>query len=73
MEHFVAKDLLEDRARRRIVADNVAINRETARGRLLRDMQEGEQAMVGLAFDRQVVETVAAGERAGVEQRRRNQ
>ena len=63
VEHFVAENLLEDRARRRIVVDDVAIDRETAGGRLLGHVQEREQPMVGLAFDAQIVEAVAAGQR----------
>ena len=61
VEHFVAQDLFEDRARRRIVVDDIAIDRETAGRRLLRHVQEREQTMVGFSFDGQVVEPVAAG------------
>ena len=51
VEHFVAEDLFEDRARRRIVVDDLAIDREAAGGGFFGDVQEGEQAMVGLAVD----------------------
>ena len=62
VEHFIAEDLFEDRARRRIVVDDIAINREAAGRRFLCHVQEREQAMVGLAFDGQIVEPVAARE-----------
>ena len=73
VEHFIAEDLFEDRARRRIVVDDIAIDREAAGGRFFRHMQEREQPMIGLAFDGQIVEAVAAGKRARVEQRRLNE
>jgi hypothetical protein len=68
VEHFIAEDLFEDGARRRIVIHDIAINRETAGGSFFCHVQEGEQAMVGFSFDGQVVEAVTAGKGARVEQ-----
>ena len=67
MKHFVAQDLFEDRARRGIVIDDITIDREAARGGLFCHVQEGEQAMIRLAFDAQVVEPVATGQGARIE------
>jgi hypothetical protein len=68
VKHFVAQDLFEDRARRRIVIDDITIDREAAGGGLFCHVQEGEQAMVRLALDAQVIKPVAAGQRARVEE-----
>ena len=51
VKHFIAEDFFEDRPCRRIVSDDVPINREAAGRRFLGHVQEREQAMVGLAFD----------------------
>jgi hypothetical protein len=69
VEHFIAEDLFEDRARRRIVVDDLAINRETAGGSFFRNVQKGEQTMVGFSFDGEVVEPVPAGQWTRIEQR----
>ena len=68
MEHFVAQDLLEDRARLRIVVHQLAIDREAAGGRLFGDVQEREQPMIRLVLDAQIVEAVAARQRVAVEE-----
>ena len=60
MKHFVAEDLVEDRPRRRVVVDDVAVDRETAGGGLLGDVQEGEQRLVALFVDAQIVDAVIA-------------
>src|SRR5206468_12744072 len=67
MKHFVPEDFFEHSARRWIVINDVAIDRETAGGSLFRHMQKGEQTMVGLAFDAQIVEAVAARKRSRAE------
>ena len=61
MEDFIAQDLFENRARLRIVIHELAVDRETAGGGFLRDVQEGEQTMVGLVLDLEVVQPVPAG------------
>ena len=53
----------------RIVVHELPVDREAAGGGLLREVQEGEQAMVGLVLDGQVVEPVPAGQRRAVEER----
>ena len=67
MEDFVAKDLLENRAGFRVVADDLAVDREASGGGFLGDVQEREQPVIGLAFDPEVVEAVAARQRVAVE------
>jgi hypothetical protein len=62
VKHLVAQNLLEDLARGRIIVHELPIQREAARGRLLRDMQKGQQPIVRLALDLQVVESVSAGQ-----------
>ena len=61
VEDFIAEDLLEDFARVRIVVHELPVDREAAGGGLLRDVQERQQAMVGLVLDGQVVQPVPAG------------
>jgi hypothetical protein len=68
VEDFVAQDLLEDCARGRIVVHDVPIDLEPAGSGLFRDVQEGEQPMVRLAVDLEVVQPVAAGEWRSAEQ-----
>jgi len=70
MEHFVAQNLFEDRARGRIVVDEASIDFEPAGGGFFSDVKKREQPMVGFPFDAQVVEAVAAGKRIAVEERR---
>ncbi len=70
MEHFVAKNFLEDLLRRRIIVHELAVDGKPAGCRLFRDVKECKEPVVGLAFDAQVVEAVAAGKRVAVEDRR---
>ena len=58
VEDFVAQDLLEDFPRGRIVVDDVPVDLEAARCGLFRDVQKGEQPMIRLAVDAQVVEAM---------------
>ena len=71
MEDFVAQDLLEDRARRRVVVDALPIDRKAAGRSFFRDVQEREQPWIGLVFDDEVVEPMSAGQRVAVEKRPR--
>src|SRR5262245_29991856 len=71
MKDFVAENLFEDRARRRIVVHETAVDLKPSGGRLLGDMEKCEQAMIGLAFDAKIVEPVATRKRVAVEERRR--
>jgi len=68
VEDFIAQDPLEDRERLRIVVHQLAIDLEPAGGRFLGDVQEGEQAVVGLPLDAEIVEAVTTGQRIAVEQ-----
>jgi hypothetical protein len=68
MEDFIVEDLFENRARVGIVRDEITVDREAARGGSFRDVQEGEQTMVRLVLDGQIVETMPAGKRRSVEQ-----
>jgi len=61
VKHLVVEDVLEDRAGGGVVLHDVAINGESARGRFLGDVQKGEQAIVGLLIDLEIVEAVAGG------------
>ena len=61
MEDFVAENLLEDRLRLRVVGNQIAVDREAAGGRLLGDVQEGEETMIRLVLDREIVESVPPG------------
>src|SRR4029077_15866811 len=67
MKHFIAQNLLEDRARRRVVVHELPVDRETAGRRLLGDVEEREQPVIRLALDAQVVEAVATRQRVAVE------
>ena len=69
VEDFIVQDLFEDGARLRIVIHELPVDRKAAGGGFFRHVQEGEQAMVGLVLDRQVVQPVPAGERRPVEER----
>ena len=70
MEDFIAQDLFEDGARLRVVIHELPVDRKTAGGGFFRHMQEGEQTMVGLVLDRQVVQPMPAGKGSPVEERR---
>ena len=63
MEDFIAHDVFENRPRRRIVVDDLAIECEAAGGGLFGDMEKGEEAIVGLIPDGQILEAVPAGQR----------
>jgi len=52
-----------------IVVHELPVDREAAGGGLLRDVQERQQAMVGLVLDGQIVQPVPAGQRRAVEER----
>ena len=69
VEDFIMQDLFENGARLRVVVDELPIDREAAGGGFFRHVQEGEQTMVGLVLDRQVVQPVAAGKGSPVEER----
>jgi len=69
MKDFIAKDLFEDGARLRIIIHEITVDGEAACGRFLRHVQKGEETMIRLILDREIVETMAAGKRGAVEQR----
>jgi hypothetical protein len=72
VKHFVAQDLFEDGARRRIVVDDVSINRKPSGGRLLGDVQKSEERFVGLVFNTQIVDAVIHRRQPAGRRRRRS-
>ena len=68
VKHFVPQDLLEDRARLRIVVDQLAVDRKSAGGGFLRHVQERQQSMIRFAVDAKIVEAMTAWQRIAVEQ-----
>jgi len=62
VEDFVAQNLVEDRARLRIVVDDLAIDSEASGCGLFRDVQKREQPLVRFVRHAEVIETMAARE-----------
>src|ERR1051326_8308048 len=58
MKHLVVKDVVEDVLRGWVGMQNIAVDGEAARRRLLGDVEEGEHRVVGFASDVEVVEAV---------------
>ena len=63
VEDLVAQNLFENRAGCRVVIDAVAIDRESAGGGFLRNVEKGEESWIGLVLDLQVIQPVAARQR----------
>jgi hypothetical protein len=61
VKHFVAQYLFENRVRRHILLQHIAIDREPLGGGLLRNMEESQQSVIGLFFNVQVIGAVSAG------------
>jgi len=58
VEYLVAQNFFEDRARRRIVSDNVPIDGEAVRRCLFRQMQKREERLVRFVVNVQVINAV---------------
>src|SRR3954466_14223441 len=67
VEDFIAQDRLEDRAGLGIVIDHLSVDLEPAGRRFLSDVEEGEQAVIRLPFDVEIVEAVAPWQRIAAE------
>src|SRR5258706_2295033 len=61
MKHLVAQDFLEDRARRYIVFQHIAVDGETVGSGFFRQMKKSKQSLIGFFVHAQVVDAVPAG------------